>query len=57
MKNFGAVEYKMSKQHFDAILATRKSDEKKMNPYVFVMKILNEQYGIRGEVKKLLIEM
>ena len=44
------MEYQMTKKMFDALLKTRKEEEKKLNPYVFVMKIVNEQFGIKGEV-------
>lgn len=55
MKNNRAIEYQMSKQMFDAILATRSETEKKENPYAFVMSVLNEQYGLRGIVKSISI--
>ena len=50
MKKNTGIEYQMSKKMFDTLLKTRKEEEKKMNPYTFVMKIINEQFGVKGEV-------
>ena len=44
------MEYQMTKKMFDALLKTRSETEKKLNPYVFVMKVVNEQFGVKGEV-------
>lgn len=49
MKNNG-MEYHMTKTMFNTLLKSRKESEKNMNPYEFVMKIINEQFGIKGEV-------
>ena len=49
MKNNG-IEYQMTKNMFNALLKTRKSTEKNMNPYEFVAKIVNEQFGVKGTV-------
>lgn len=57
MKNERAIEYQMSKKMFDAILATRSETEKKENPYAFVMRVLNEQNGLRGTVKSVSITL
>lgn len=56
MKNTRAIEYKMSRAMFDHLLTTRTEGEKKLNPYTFVMGVLNERFGLRGEVKRVLIE-
>lgn len=57
MKNSRAIEYQMTKKMFDAILATRSEEEKKENPYTFVMGVLNEQNGLRGTVKNISITL
>lgn len=49
MKKLG-LEYQMTKQMFNELLKTRREEEKKLNPYVFVMKVINETFGIKGEV-------
>lgn len=51
MKNSNPIDYRMSKQMFNAILATRKGNETKLNPYTYVMNYVNDTFGIRGTVK------
>lgn len=50
MRNETALEYRMSKKMFDTILSTRSEEEKKLNPYSFAAKVINEQNGLRGTV-------
>lgn len=51
MNKFGKeISYQMSKKAFDAMLEKRSEIEKKENPYTYVMKIINEQYGLKGIV-------
>ena len=51
------IEYRMSKQMFDSLVKTRNSAaDKKMNPYAYVMKVVNSDFGLKGEVKKLHID-
>lgn len=45
------ISYQMSRKQFNELLKTRNEEEKKMNPYAFVAKILNENNGLLGEVK------
>lgn len=47
------IEYQMTKAAFDNILKTRNDAEKKLNPFAFVMNVLNTQNGLRGTVKKI----
>lgn len=54
MKN-NNIEYKMSKKMFDAFLAARTAEEKKENPYTYVMRVLNQDFGLKGTVKHVLI--
>lgn len=52
MKNEKPIDYRMAKKMFDSILATRATEsEKKMNPYEYVMKVVNDEFGLRGTVK------
>lgn len=55
MKNSYPLEYQMPKQMFEAILKTRNNKNSKMNPYVYVMNVINESFGLRGTVTKLSI--
>lgn len=41
-------EYNMSEQLAKEILATRKNAEKNMHPQVFLCKVVNETFGLRG---------
>lgn len=51
------IEYRMSKKMFDLLVKTRSSvADKKMNPYAYVMKVVNNDFGLKGEVRKLHIE-
>lgn len=53
-KNFyRPVEYQMTKTTFQELLKTRQPEDMKQNPYAYVMKVINETYGIKGNVKKL----
>lgn len=55
MKNERAIEYKMSNKMFNAMLEGRTESEKKLNPYAYIMGVINEQFGLRGTVQKILI--
>lgn len=49
-KNY-KVGYQMSRQMFEALLKTRRDeDEKKMNPYTYVLNIINSEFGLKNEV-------
>lgn len=50
MKNNTALEYRMSKKMFNAMLADRSETEKKQNPKDYVAKVINEQFGLKGTV-------
>lgn len=47
------IEYRMTKTAFQELLKTRGPEDMRMNPYSFVMKALNEQGGLRGNVKRI----
>ena len=53
IKNGKPIEYQMTKTAFQELLKQRTPDEMKTNPYSFVMKVINETYGLRGTVKKI----
>lgn len=53
MKKNKEIEYNMSKTAFQELLNTRTAAEMKLNPYVFVMKVLNETYGIKGHISRI----
>lgn len=55
MKNEQAIEYQISRKLFKTILEDRSGTEKSENPYVYAMRIINEQFGLRGTVKHLVI--
>ena len=41
-------EYVMSKELAQELLDNRHGEEKKMRPHDYLVKVVNEQYGIRG---------
>lgn len=45
-------EYVMSKELAKELLDNRNGDEKKMRPHDYLVKTVNEQYGIRGTCVK-----
>lgn len=52
MKNNRTIGYQMNKKMFDEILNSRQTEsDKKMNPYTYVMGVINEQFGLKGTVK------
>lgn len=55
VKNTKPLEYQMAKKMFNAILDKRNDLEKKQNPYNYVIDVINKEFGLRGEVKKIFI--
>lgn len=56
MRNNKPIDYQMTKKMFNAILDTRNTeDEKKQNPYEYVIGVINEQFGLRGKVTHICI--
>lgn len=45
-------EYVMPKEMAKELLESRHGDEKKMRPHDYLVKIVNEQFGIRGTCVK-----
>lgn len=48
MKNYGNIEYRMSKEMAHEILKTRKGNDQKMHPQKYLCKYVNEVLGIKG---------
>lgn len=40
---------------FKAMLSKRNEAEKKLNPYVYVMNIINNEFRLRGTVRKIFV--
>ena len=49
-------EYKMSKLMANEALNNRKGEEKKMKPQDYLIKYVNEQFGLRLPVVKVIID-
>lgn len=56
VKNNHPLGYRMTRKMFNSILENRTDEDKKANPYVFVMNYLNEQNGLRGTVRNISIQ-
>ena len=56
MENPSPIAYKMSRALFDSIAKTRSGKDKKANPYAYVMKVVNDEFGFRGKVTRLIVE-
>lgn len=54
IRNDRPIEYQMTKRMFNSIL-DGKGEEIKNNPYAYVLNIVNEQFGLRGKVERILI--
>lgn len=50
----GCVEYKMPYAMAKAYLAQRKENEKKLHPLVFLTKVVNEEFGLKGQCVKVI---
>lgn len=56
MNKAGSIEYKMSDAMARELLKTRKGEEIKMRPNDFLCKVVNEQFGLLGECKRVIRE-
>ena len=55
LKKPGSIEYKMNETQAQALLKERKgSEELKMHPQAYLTKIVNEQYGLKGNCIKVI---
>jgi hypothetical protein len=50
----GYIEYKMPYALAKAYLSMRKESEKKLHPSVYLAKVVNEEFGIKGECVKVI---
>lgn len=48
----GDIEYEMSKEFAKQILATRKGADQNIHPQDFLCKVVNEEFGIKGNCIK-----
>ena len=49
--NAKSIEYQLSRKMYKEILDTR--DNENENPHTYVMRVINEQFGLRGTVERL----
>ena len=50
----GSVEYKMPYKMAQALLKERKGDDTKLHPYAYLVKIVNEQFGLKYNCSKVI---
>lgn len=50
------LRYKMSRRMYNDLLKTRDYEEKKMHPKDFVLKYINDTFGLRGKVVSIILE-
>lgn len=53
MRNETPLEYQMPEKMFYGMLKKRTEEEEKLNPYVYVMNVINKEFGLRGKVTRL----
>ena len=49
---YNEIEYEMPKEFAKQILATRKGTDQNMHPQAFLCKVVNEEFGIKGNCVK-----
>lgn len=50
------LRYKMSRRMYNNLLKARNKEEKKMHPKDFVLKYINDTFGLRGKVVSIILE-
>lgn len=50
------LRYKMSRRMYNDLLKTRDYEEKKMHPKDFVLKYINDTFGLHGKVVSIILE-
>lgn len=50
------LKYKMNRKLYNSILDSRSGDERKMGTREFVMKYINDTFGLKGTVTAIIIE-
>ena len=48
-------KYKMTKNCFDNIIATRQGKEKNMNPYIYAVDYINKEFGLKGKCIEVMV--
>lgn len=48
-------KYKMTRACFASIIATRQGKEKTMNPYVYAVDYINNEYGLKGKCVEVVV--
>jgi hypothetical protein len=56
MDKLGNIEYKMPTAMAKMYLGTRNGDEKKMKPNDFLCKIVNEEFGLKENCVRVIVE-
>ena len=54
MKMNGTIEYKMTAEMAAMYLKARKGADKQLDPQPYLCKVVNEEFGIKGECTKVL---
>ena len=52
----GNFEYQMDKKMFDTIVKARKGEDKKKNPFKYVVDYINQSFGIKGNCSKVILK-
>ena len=52
---YGPIEYEMPKEMAKQILATRKGEDRNIHPQVFLKKVVNEEFNIKGNCIKVTV--
>ena len=47
------IEYQITKKMYNALLGTRHEADMTENPYTFVINLINNEFGLRGTVKRI----
>lgn len=50
------IEYKMSKEMANFYLKNRKGEDKKKRPQEYLCKVVDEEFGIKGNCTKVIID-
>ena len=56
MENPTPIVYKMSRTMFNSIIKTRAGEDKKENPYSYAAKVVNQEFGLKGKVIRVIVE-
>lgn len=56
MTKIGNIEYKMPVNMAKMYLGTRNGEEKKTRPNDYLCKVVNEEFGLKGNCVKVIIE-